>query len=502
MKNYAGQLEKSPGRWRFPVAFKGNLMVAVPLVFMLVFTGALIGEINQAEQSRERLSCDRELLFLSTKSAYYYEKAFASVYFISIMQIDDPLLMKRLTRRYSMLVDSMLTSVHKLKVGVRANSTLSAEKACALELYMKELLALMNEAVYKVPKQQRFGYLTVHGQEFMAAAGKLDAVIGPLREADRESPSIMAKLYNKILFTMQKGLIASVLIAVALGLFFSADISRRVKKLCQNVRRFAAGQELSDPAGGADEIADLELSFRAAVSQLRDAEETKRRFFAAVTCDMELPIARVQQVVANLIEGKQGELTPAALTRLTTVQNNLNRITLLVQDLRDVEDLETGKLPLLKSAFKTESLLQRTRQMLESAAAARRIIIAVETADLEITADDKRLGQILLNFLSNAVKYSPEGSTIVMRCCRQGEGARFEVCDRGPGIDPEAQARLFTRFQQISLSDARRGKGTGLGLSVSKLIAESHGGTVGVESEPGKGSIFWFTVPLAAGAEN
>lgn len=495
--------DRSAARRRFPVAWKGNLMVAIPLIFMLGFAAVLTREINQVERSREQLCNERDLLTLGTRIGYLYERTFACVYFISFLQVQDPIAMKRLTRRYSLLADTMADCAHRLKQGVSTTSSLRLSDAEELEKFVLQLRGLMDEAIYKVPKEQRFGYLTVHGKEFLGFVGKLDAVIGPLRKADLDSPAIMARLYRKLLGTMQAGILASIVLALGLGGFFSADISRRLKLLAENVLRFANKQELLPspgwstdvPPASFDEIADLDSSFRSAVGELREAEETKQRYFAAVTCDMEAPIERVRMLVQSLLEGKHGKLSTPAITRLTTVQNNLNRITLLVQDLEDVEKLQTGKLPLSMSVFKAEDLLERTKQMLESAAHARRIAIVVETTNLMLYADEKRLGQVLLNFLSNALKFSPEGSSVILRAYGDNSQGRFEVCDRGPGIAPEVQAKLFQKFQQVSLSDSRRGKGTGLGLSVSKMIIESHRGQIGVKSEPGKGSTFWFMVP-------
>jgi signal transduction histidine kinase len=492
----SGKPEESDHHNWFSLAIKGNLMVAVPLIFMLAFAYILTGEINQAELSRAQLSRDRELLSLGTRIGYLYQRAFASVYFISLLAVDNPVVLKKAARRYRQAEEAMLACARELKTEVRASSALRLEDAVALNDCTKTIAKLMHQAVYEVPKEQRFGFLTVNGPTFLGLSGKLDAVIGPLRKSDSASPAIMSGMYNKMLFTIQSGLVAGVIMALALAGYFSADVSRRLKLLAENVRRFGAGLELAPSRRGADEISELDQSFRRAVNQLHEAEQTKQRFFAAVTCDMEAPIEKVRKTVASLLQGEQGELSAAATSRLTTVQNNLMRITLLVQDLEGIEQLETGKLPLEKSLFKAQALLMRTGQMLESAAHSRRISIAIEAADLELIADEKRLSQILLNFLSNALKYSPDGATITLRCRGQGDKARFEVCDTGSGIAAEAQKQLFQKFQQVSLSDTRRGKGTGLGLSVSKLIAESHGGELGVESEPGKGSTFWFTVPL------
>ena len=100
------------------------------------------------------------------------------------------------------------------------------------------------------------------------------------------------------------------------------------------------------------------------------------------------------------------------------------------------------------------------------------------------------------NLLSNAVKYSPPGSTVIVKCYRKGRQWHFEVSDTGPGILPGDKERLFQDFGRLSTESTGGEKGTGLGLAISKRVVEAHDGKIGIESEPGKGSTFWFTLPI------
>ncbi len=120
----------------------------------------------------------------------------------------------------------------------------------------------------------------------------------------------------------------------------------------------------------------------------------------------------------------------------------------------------------------------------------------MEVADCDVFADEGRIVQVLVNLLSNAIKYSPEGSVVTLRTRTNQTHVEVSIIDQGRGVPPEYQEIIFERFQQVQESDGRRGAGTGLGLAICKTLIEQHSGRIGVVSEPGKGSRFWFTLPL------
>jgi signal transduction histidine kinase len=121
---------------------------------------------------------------------------------------------------------------------------------------------------------------------------------------------------------------------------------------------------------------------------------------------------------------------------------------------------------------------------------------------INVNADGDRLVQVIVNLMSNACKFSPKGATVTVRVDEIPNWIEVKVIDRGRGIPAKFKNLLFQRFQQVEASDAKRKGGTGLGLAICKGIIEAHGGTIGVESEEGKGSVFWFRIPAAqAGAK-
>lgn len=197
--------------------------------------------------------------------------------------------------------------------------------------------------------------------------------------------------------------------------------------------------------------------------------------------------------------GKSSTLgRPAAL--LERANRQAQRLDRLVTDLLDTSRIQAGKLELRLERCDLVEIARETAQELQMAWPGRDIALALRSREaLEIMADADRIGQVLTNLLTNALKYSAETQPVEARVRRVGELVRVEVRDRGPGLSPGQQARLFERFYRVPGIERMSGSGGGLGLGlyICKTILERHGGEIGVESEPGAGSVFWFTLPLA-----
>jgi signal transduction histidine kinase len=167
----------------------------------------------------------------------------------------------------------------------------------------------------------------------------------------------------------------------------------------------------------------------------------------------------------------------------------------LIDDLLTMETLETGKITLEPTSFSLQSLADESIATVASLAAAKQINIVNQCPDVILHADKARLIQTLINFLSNAVKFSPEKSKIAVIGSKQEESYRIAVKDEGPGMDEHTKNHVFEKFFQAE--GPSKQQGFGLGLAICRMIVESHGGKIGVESAPGEGSTFWFDLPLS-----
>ncbi|HEX3697110.1 MAG TPA: HAMP domain-containing sensor histidine kinase [Polyangia bacterium] len=202
------------------------------------------------------------------------------------------------------------------------------------------------------------------------------------------------------------------------------------------------------------------------------------------------PLAMTLQLCER--RAQQGE--PAGKEDLAFARAQVQRLSQLVTDLLDTTRIDAGHFPIHLGTVDLGALVQSALESFRRVHP-RRVVTDIPTETMAITGDGERLAAVLANFLDNAAKYSPETSPIEVRISRAGGRVRVAVVDGGPGISAEDQTRLFQRYFR-SAATAEKTRGLGLGLYISRLIAERHGGTVGVTCAPGRGTTFWLELPL------
>jgi signal transduction histidine kinase len=231
---------------------------------------------------------------------------------------------------------------------------------------------------------------------------------------------------------------------------------------------------------------------------VRQANRAKSEFVSFVAHELRTPMTSIRGYADMLIKGMVGELAAQQVEFAQIIHSNVERMQILVSDLQDVSRIETGQLRLeVKPTLLAETLegaLQSTRPQIE--ARAQRLTVEVPANLPLVRADPARMTQVLINLLSNACKYTPEGGEIRVRAWVDGSYAYCAVSDTGVGMSPEDRAHLFTKFFRSENPAVREMPGTGLGMCIVKSLVELQGGVIAVESEPGKGTTFTFTVPV------
>lgn len=233
--------------------------------------------------------------------------------------------------------------------------------------------------------------------------------------------------------------------------------------------------------------------------KVRQANLAKSEFVSFVAHELRTPMTSIRGYADLLAKGIVGPLTPQQEEFIHTILSNVERMQVLVSDLRDISRIETGQLLLeMKSVRLIDALedaMQATRSQIE--ARCQQLTVDVPEDLPLVYADPARLAQILINLLSNACKYTPEGGHIHVRAWLKGADIHCAVSDTGIGISAEDQARLFTKFFRSEDPAVRQMPGTGLGLCIVKSLVELQGGEIEVESRCGTGTTFTFTVPVA-----
>jgi len=233
--------------------------------------------------------------------------------------------------------------------------------------------------------------------------------------------------------------------------------------------------------------------------QVRRANQAKSEFVSLVAHELRTPMTSIHGYADMLEKRIVGPLTDHQAQFVQTIISNVKRMQVLVSDLQDVSRIETGQLRLevqtVELGDALENGLQATQAQIE--ARAQRLAVDVPKDLPPVRADPARLAQIIINLLSNAYKYTPEGGLIRVRAWPKDGYVYCAVADTGVGISPEDQARLFTKFFRSEDPAVRKAPGTGLGLCIVKSLVELQGGEVKVKSRLGKGTTFTFTVPVA-----
>lgn len=263
--------------------------------------------------------------------------------------------------------------------------------------------------------------------------------------------------------------------------------NRRIMDLRQSDRR----QRL--------ELAAALEELRANHHKLQELDRLKSEFVNAVTHELRTPLTSVVGYAELLEDEVSGSLTASQREFVRQIQLGSRRLEYLLNDLLDFARLEAGTFRLRCEATDICAKVDEVVESLKPIAEAGKLDLRIQRpeAPISLVMDGQRVGQILINFLSNALKFTPAGGRIEIRLRPEGDFLRCEVEDTGEGIAQEDLPKLFKRFSQLR-AGISKGKGTGLGLAISKALVEAHGGTIGVSSQLGRGSTFWFTLPLHA----
>jgi PAS domain S-box-containing protein len=239
------------------------------------------------------------------------------------------------------------------------------------------------------------------------------------------------------------------------------------------------------------------LLFTRDISDRRHVERLKDEFVSTVSHELRTPLTSIAGSLGLVAGGAAGELPEKAARLISIAQSNSQRLVRLINDVLDLEKLESGKLPFQFSVLDVRDVAQRAIDGVRGYADQLGVeLLLADGPSAPVRGDPDRLVQVVTNLLSNAAKYSPPGEAVRVKVERDGSNVRLSVTDRGPGVPEAFRDRIFTRFAQADSSDTRIKGGTGLGLYIAREIAERHGGRLWFESPQGGGAAFHLELPL------
>ncbi len=244
-------------------------------------------------------------------------------------------------------------------------------------------------------------------------------------------------------------------------------------------------------------VSGMVVAFQDVSERLR-LEHMKNEFISTVSHELRTPLTSLRASLGLISSGSLDKRPEKQKQMVEVAIDNCDRLIRLVNDILDFDRVEKGKMPLQIEPVEAVELLRRAADVAHGPATQAEITFRIDAPPARVLADEERLLQVLNELVTNAIKFSPPNTQIKLGAVPSGSDAVcFYVEDQGRGIAPEKLEQIFERFQQGDASDSRALGGTGLGLALCRSIVERHGGRIWVQSTPGKGSRFQFTVPLA-----
>ncbi len=486
------------------ISQRGFLLVSIPLVFEIIFVSVLTSLITQveAEMHREAHAKDvvrtvfklqRDMLDCATAAASF--SITGDPYSDERFPLTQRWIKQDLEQLDRLIVDNPEQKA-KLQYARRV-----AERGLKLFVDMKE----------KKATDATLDSIIGTG----ATYGRVRSLVGQLGGATRDiieeeerilaqSPVMQSQQRDMVQKALIVGVGFNVILACWLAMFFSKGITKRLEVMTENSQRVAKGEPLNQPVEGVDEIAQLDHTFHKMVDDLNQAEMKKQQLLQTVSHDLRSPLSSVRGILTLLSAGAMGKLPDRALDKVKIAESDVERLIKLITDLLDLEKISEGKSKLEVSPVPVKRLVERAVNSIITLAEEKGINISRTIDPVEVAGDEDRLVQVVVNLVSNAIKFSPQGGEIEIEAeaVQKAEGPQpgvieIVVSDRGRGVPEELRDKIFERFEQVQKTDATESGGSGLGLAICKSIVELHGGTLGVRENPGGGSVFWFRIPSA-----
>ena len=464
--------------------------MAVPLIFELAFVAKFSQLLEQVEKERQQESEARELqvrvnrvlkLLLSMggrMGAYAFTQGGE---YVDQYRADDIEIKKELKALDGITIDKPEAHAYLQKIVTTAQKGIFDLKDVKTLVDSGERENAINNL--KAAKSL-IKTLSFEADGFLNMYGTIEKV-----QADNQAQN-RAQIRNLLSYFIA----FNVLAAIALALYFTKGTTDRLKVLMENTHRLASGEPLKPPVSGSDEIAELDDVFRQMAKALAESEAHKQELIAIVTHELRSPLTSVQGVLTLIGTGTYGYLNEAGEEKLEVADRSITRLIDLINDLLDIEKMKTGKLEIVPVPISISDVLKRSTDSMRTLAAQKQITIEVQDCGVQVMGDRDRLVQVLINLISNAIKFSPEKSVIVVSSTETAGAVEVRVIDQGPGIPDKYKGAIFERFEQLE-NDTKDKRGTGLGLAICKAIVEQHGGSIGVASDDGNGSSFWFRIP-------
>ncbi len=296
-------------------------------------------------------------------------------------------------------------------------------------------------------------------------------------------------------------MISSIFLVSVIAYIVNKQTLSRLQILMENIRDFSKNKRSLRKLEGTDELAELDQAFHSMSQEKFRLDEIQNSLRAMVSHDLRSPLSAMSLTLELILEFRRDKVDEKTADSLRRIYSDVQRLSRLARTLLDIEKLEGGRIQVDVRAIDWESLISQSLGSVRSLAAQKKINFETVLSDDEaVFCDRDRTIQCVVNLVSNAIKFSPEGSLVKIQVSATKDGwQRLEVIDEGPGVPPSEIGSLFNKFIQLQQPDSTKKEGSGLGLYICRLLIEAQGGTVGYRRSIGEsGSCFYFELPASS----
>ena len=480
-------------QFQFRIRYKGMILIGVPLVTQVILLGTLAMLLQQANIHIDNEAKARQVISDSQRLTQDVGDSAILTLLVGInLDVTD-------------LYNGQEKRIH--------DTARKFKETCASDPERLAYCNTIEKIIEKINKTQKWVLSESKKRRLSAETADKELVAGyreSWNELSRNVDNLAAREENieaqgaKTLKSIVKdldrilllGLAANVISAIAMAVYLSQNINKRILRVQENAERILKNDTLLPPVAGNDEIALLDRAFHEAANSLQQEQELKQKLLAIASHELRSPLSSILMSLGIISGGAVGEISEKNATRVKQAEHGTERLISLINDILDIEKMEAGKFELKIEDLQSASLTARAVSYVQPIAEKRNISVVNKVDDKLIKADAERLVQVLINLLSNSIKFSNEGQKVILSSNTNDEGEYiFCIEDSGKGVSKEMQERIFEDF--VSSGGDDNSDGTGLGLPISKRIVEQHGGKIGCQSIEGRGAIFWFSVRLA-----
>ncbi len=478
---------------KFAIKHKGIILIGLPLATQILLVGSLCYLLQQAKQELDRQSVSRTVVSQSQKLVQEMSNTAILLFFCGEPKNKDDLYKEQFEN-------------NKKALSVLQNT-------CSDDSQRKEIYKQIDADVKKldelhktVVREGRKRKLTAENstelvnsylETWSSFAAEVDRLATKEESIENQEGKSLQATTSRLDTLLLSGIFANISSALLLAYFLARDINKRIQRVQENASRILKKEELLQPVSGSDEIAELDKAFHDAANSLHEEQEMKQRLLAIASHELRAPLSSIGMSIGLFTQGVYGEISPEQTKIVKQIESACQRLVALINDILDIEKMEAGKFELSIEEVQARKVVARAIACVQPIAEKCKIRLENKVEDITLYADPERLIQVLINLITNAIKFSQEDQAVLISSTKlPNEELRIQIEDSGAGISKEIQERIFEQF--VKSNSKENAEGTGLGLPIAKAIVEQHGGKIGCESSEGKGATFWFSLPLPA----